>query len=75
MSESLLVKMLNERLAAEIALGDDLAKELSVAREAVENWASYADAYFKEKWDLAGDLARIDAARNRYLDARIDDDD
>lgn len=42
----------NERLRA--ALRD--------ARVSVEGWADYASDYIKEKWDLKGDLARIDAA-------------
>jgi hypothetical protein len=28
----------------------------------IEEWAAYADEYFREKWDLAGDLAEIDRA-------------
>jgi hypothetical protein len=32
------------------------------AREMIEEWAAYADEYFREKWDLAGDLAEIDRA-------------
>lgn len=35
---------------------------LKDARECVEAWAAYASEYFREKHDLAGDLARIDAA-------------
>ena len=43
--------------------------ELAKAREALrraradmEGWAAYADEYFREKHDLAGDLAVIDEA-------------
>ena len=35
--------------------------EVQYARDAVEDWAGYADDYFKKRHDLAGDLARINA--------------
>lgn len=35
--------------------------EIQFARDAVEDWAGYADDYFKKRHDLAGDLARIEA--------------
>lgn len=35
--------------------------EIQFARDAVADWAGYADDYFKKRHDLAGDLARIDA--------------
>ncbi len=35
------------------------AADLDEAREDVEGWAAYAGEYFREKHDLAGDLARI----------------
>ncbi len=35
---------------------------LKEAREMVEHWAGYASTYFTEKHDLAGDLAKLDAA-------------
>jgi hypothetical protein len=35
---------------------------LKEAREAVQAWADYVPEYFQQKHDLAGDLARIDAA-------------
>ena len=38
-----------------------LLAALKDARSDVESWGAYASEYFKEKWDLAGDLARIDA--------------
>jgi chromosome segregation ATPase len=41
---------------------DRLREALEEAREDVVHWAGYASDYFKEKHDLAGDLARIDAA-------------
>ena len=31
------------------------------AKEAVQSWGAYADSYFQEKHDLAGDIAAIDA--------------
>jgi hypothetical protein len=52
------------------ALADDLAAELTAAREDVADWASYADDYFKEKWHLDADLARMDRALARYREAR-----
>lgn len=45
--------------AAEI---ERLRAALKDARVSVEGWADYASDYIKEKWDLKGDLARIDAA-------------
>jgi hypothetical protein len=38
-----------------------LREALKDARECVEGWASYAGDYFRDKHDLEGDLARIDA--------------
>jgi len=40
---------------------DELRTGLKQARVDVEHWAAYAGDYFKEKWDLAGNLARLDA--------------
>lgn len=34
---------------------------LIAARSDMEGWAAYADEYFREKHNLAADLARIDA--------------
>lgn len=31
------------------------------ARDSIESWAGYASEYFREKHDLAGELARLDA--------------
>jgi len=47
------------RLRAEV---ERLRAALKDARVSVEGWADYASDYIKEKWDLKGDLARIDAA-------------
>jgi chromosome segregation ATPase len=41
---------------------DALRTALERAREDMESWAAYADEYFREKHDLAGDLAAIDKA-------------
>jgi hypothetical protein len=41
---------------------DDLRAALVQARGDMIDWAAYADAYYQDKWDLAGDLAAIDAA-------------
>jgi hypothetical protein len=40
----------------------DTLEALKEARAMVVSWAAYADPYFQEKHDLAGDLSRIDAA-------------
>lgn len=52
-----------------LALAEDdsrrLRDALRQAREDLESWGAYASDYFKEKWDLAGDLARIDAELGR----------
>jgi hypothetical protein len=42
-----------------------LTEALKEARELVESWAGYAPDYFREKHDLDGDLARLDAAIKR----------
>lgn len=41
---------------------DLLRAELENARELVIEWGAYASEYFQEKYDLAGDIARLDAA-------------
>jgi hypothetical protein len=41
---------------------DDLRTALVQAREDMIGWAAYADEYFRDKHDLAGDLAAIDKA-------------
>lgn len=48
-----------ERLTRE---RDGLAKALADAIECVESWSAYASDYYREKHDLAGDLARLRAA-------------
>ncbi len=44
------------------AENERLRTALRDARECVQAWSGYASEYFREKHDLAGDLARIDAA-------------
>ena len=58
-----------EQHHAELA---ELRAALVDARDDVADWAAYASEYFQEKWNLAGDLARIDAVLSKY---RQDDDD
>ena len=46
---------------------DDSARARSLAalkraREDMEHWGQYADQYFRDKHDLAADLAAIDVA-------------
>lgn len=43
----------------------ELRSELVVALEDIAGWGSYASDYFKEKWDLDGDIARIKATLAR----------
>lgn len=40
---------------------DELLVALKTAREMVDDWGGYASAYFQEKHDLPGDLAKLDA--------------
>lgn len=40
---------------------EELATALREARTTVEDWAMYAPEWAREKWDLASDLAAIDA--------------
>lgn len=42
-----------------------LREELALARDLIEAWGNYADPFIQEKWDLAGDLARIKDVLNR----------
>jgi hypothetical protein len=41
---------------------DALRAALERAREDMEGWAAYADEYFRDKHNFAGDLAAIDKA-------------
>lgn len=63
---ALIVRMLcgfarSERAAASQRVAK-LRAALQRAREDLADWGAYAGDYFKEKWDLAGDLAAIDEA-------------
>ena len=42
-----------------------LREALKFAKDAVEDWGSYADEYFKNKYRLADDVERINAALAR----------
>jgi hypothetical protein len=44
------------------AENEALRAELRFARDEVEDWGGYASEYFRTKHDLAGTLARLDAA-------------
>jgi hypothetical protein len=39
----------------------ELVAALEAARDAIAEWGAYAGPYFQEKWDLAGDIAKIDS--------------
>jgi len=39
----------------------ELRAELQEARDSILGWAAYASEYFRDKHDLDGDIARIDA--------------
>lgn len=51
-----------DQLATLRAEVERLRAALREARASVEKWASYADEYYKQKWDLAADLKEIDNA-------------
>jgi len=51
-----------KKIAELAAENEKLRAALRDARECVQAWAAYASEYFRDKHDLAGDLARIDAA-------------
>ena len=38
-----------------------LRAALQDAIDSVESWGAYASPYFQEKWDLAGDIKRLQA--------------
>lgn len=50
------------------AQAEGLAKALADAIECVESWGAYADVYFQEKHNLAGDLVRLRAALPKEAD-------
>lgn len=57
-----LVAELRDQLDAARAEVARLREVVADAVECVEAWAAYASDYFKEKHDLAGDIARLRAA-------------
>lgn len=56
------LKQRDDQITALRADNERLRAALRDARECVQAWSGYASEYFCEKHDLAGDLARIDAA-------------
>ena len=48
-----LAKLRDERDALRTALAD--------AIECIESWGAYATPYFRDKWDLDGDIKRLEA--------------
>lgn len=48
----------------------ELRAALIEAREDLNSWGAYASGYFQKKWDLAGDLARIDATIAKFTEAQ-----
>jgi hypothetical protein len=57
-SENERLKDENERSLQRITV---LEETLRFAHDCVTEWGSYADDYFREKHDLIGDLAKIEA--------------
>jgi hypothetical protein len=57
---------LDERVAAELrrlhAVNQELLEALKKAALAIEDWGSYASDYFRERWDLQGDINAARAA-------------
>jgi len=55
-----------EPLQAEIkrleAIKAELIEALQEAVYDIASWGEYADYYFQEKWDLAADISKIEAA-------------
>lgn len=56
---------IKQRATAARAERAEIVAGLRDAREAVAAWGSYADDYFKQKWDLAGDIAKLDSLLSR----------
>lgn len=71
-NEQLLATMTDPRITSRflrtINNFEKMHEALKDARESVEVWASYASPFFREKGDLAGDLARIDAVLKEIED-------
>jgi hypothetical protein len=51
----------------------ELLAALKEARSDIDSWAAYASEYFKDKWDLAGDLARYDAIIAKHSQRPIEE--
>jgi hypothetical protein len=51
----------------------ELLAALKEAREDVSSWGAYASEYFRDKWDLAGDLARYDAVIAKHSQRPIEE--
>lgn len=49
---------------------EEVRSALIDSKESMEEWAAYAGDYFREKWDLKGDLKLIEEAITK-LDAVI----
>ena len=56
------IAALRAQLAQAQAERDRLRALAEEAIESIEDWAGYADAYFQNKHDLQGELARLRAA-------------
>ena len=56
----------NEKLQAQVAM---LIEGLLDAAESIQEWGNYADAYFQEKWNLAGDVEKYKALASASSDA------
>jgi hypothetical protein len=54
------------RIATLTAEVERLRSLLAEAHEAVSNWGAYADEYFKEKWNLQGDIDKFAPFKKYY---------
>ena len=53
---------LKTKLARLTAIKAELLAALEEAVYDIASWGEYADYYFQEKWDLSGDISKIEAA-------------
>jgi hypothetical protein len=51
--------MTDDEIQTMLAEVERLRAALVEAADDLESWGAYAGEYFREKWDLAGDVARI----------------
>jgi hypothetical protein len=51
--------MTDDEIQTMLAEVERLRAALVEAADDLEMWGAYAGEYFREKWDLAGDVARI----------------